>query len=100
MESNEELKEIDIKNRTCSYFDDMIKFEDFNLDNILINEKSSKNILFYNISYKNLIGDNLLRIWFDEIDGFIRVYDGLIKIEITAIIIYFLKNVYINDLKK
>ena len=28
------LKEINIKNRTCDYFDDIIKFEDFNLDNV------------------------------------------------------------------
>ena len=35
MESKE-LKEINIKNHTCYYFDDIIKVEDFNLDNILI----------------------------------------------------------------
>ena len=28
------LKEINIKNRTRDYFDDIIKFEDFNLDNV------------------------------------------------------------------
>ena len=39
MDSNDELKEIDIKNRTCYYFDDIIKFENFDLDNILIDEK-------------------------------------------------------------
>ena len=32
----DELKEIDIKNRTCYHFDDKIKIENFNLDNILI----------------------------------------------------------------
>ena len=36
MDSNGELKEIDIKIRTCYYFDGIIKIEDFNLDNILI----------------------------------------------------------------
>ena len=55
MDSNDELNETDIKNRTCYYFDDIIKIEDFNLDNVLIDEKSYKNILVYNISYKNLI---------------------------------------------
>ena len=45
MGSNNELKEIDIKNRTCYFYDDIIKFEDFDLDNILIDEKSYKNIL-------------------------------------------------------
>ena len=50
MESNDELKEIDIKNRTCYYFDNIIKIEDFDSDNILINEKSYENILVYDIS--------------------------------------------------
>ena len=48
MESNDKLKEIDIKNRTCYYFDDIIKMEDFDLNNMLIDKKSLK-ILFYNI---------------------------------------------------
>ena len=59
----------------CDYFDDIIKIEDFNLHNILIDEKSYENVLVYNISYKNLI-TTPLRIRFDEIDGFIRVYNG------------------------
>ena len=29
------LKEISIKNRTCYYFDEIIKVEDFDFDNIL-----------------------------------------------------------------
>ena len=36
MESNDKLNEIDIKNRTCYYFNDIIEIEDFDLDNILI----------------------------------------------------------------
>ena len=39
MGSNDELKETYIKNRTCFYFHDIIKIEDFNLDNVLIDEK-------------------------------------------------------------
>ena len=39
MESNDELKETDVKNLAYYYVDDIIKIEDFNLDNILINEK-------------------------------------------------------------
>ena len=42
MESNDKLKEIDIKNRTCYYFDDIIKMEDFDLNNMLIDKKSLK----------------------------------------------------------
>ena len=45
MECNDELKEIVIKNRMFYYFDDIIKIEEFDLDNILIDEKSYKNIL-------------------------------------------------------
>ena len=37
MESNDELKEIDIKYRMCYYADDIIKID---LNNILIDEKS------------------------------------------------------------
>ena len=55
MDSNNELKEIHIKNRTCYYFDDIIKIEDFNLLSILIDETSNRNILGYSISYKNVI---------------------------------------------
>ena len=39
MECNEELKVIYIKNRIYYYFNDVIKIEDFNLDDILIDEK-------------------------------------------------------------
>ena len=53
MKNNYILNEIDIKNWTCYYFEDL-KFGDFDLDNILINEKSYENILVYNISYKTL----------------------------------------------
>ena len=48
MESNE-LKEIDIKNRACYYFHDLIKIEDFDFDNILIEERLYKRILVYDI---------------------------------------------------
>ena len=46
------------------------------LDNILVDEKSNENILFYNISYKSLIAVEPLRTKFNKIDGFNRVYDG------------------------
>ena len=39
MENNESEK-VRIKNRTFYNFDDVIKFEDFNSDNILLHEKS------------------------------------------------------------
>ena len=39
MESKEELKETDIKNRTCYYFDDIIKDIDIDFNNILLDKK-------------------------------------------------------------
>ena len=53
-----------------------INFEDYDFDNVLTNEKSYENILVYDISYKTLIGAKRLRIRFDKVDIFIRVYDG------------------------
>ena len=53
-----------------------IKLEDFDLDNILIDKKSHENIFIYDVSYKTLIDPKSLRIRFDKIDAFIRIYDG------------------------
>ena len=50
-----ELKDIDIKNRACYYFRDIIKVVDISFSHILLDEKSHANILIYNISYKNLM---------------------------------------------
>ena len=51
----------------------MIKLENFDLDNILMDEKPHENILIYDISYKTLIDSKPLRIRLDKIDGFIRI---------------------------
>ena len=59
----------------CYYFDDIIKLENFDLDNILIDKISHKNILIYNISYKTVIDLKPLCVRFDQVDGFIRIYD-------------------------
>ena len=75
MGSNE-LKKVNIKKRTCYFFDDKIELEDFNLGNTLIDGKPHQNILIYEISYKNLIGSRPLRNRFNKIDGIIRIYDG------------------------
>ena len=47
----------------CYYFDDIIRIAEFDLDDILIDKKSS-----YNILYKNQIDSDR----FDIIDGFVR----------------------------
>ena len=92
MEKNE-FPKICIKNLTYYYFDDIIKLEDFGLDNFLIDEKSHETILIYEISYKTLekshetiliyeisnkplISSKSLRNRFDKKDRFIKVYDG------------------------
>ena len=73
---NNELKKVRIKNCTClHYFNEIIKLEDFDIDNILIDKKSHENILIYDISYETLIGSKSLRIRFDKIDGLTRTYD-------------------------
>ena len=49
----------------------------FDFDNILLDEKSYENILIFDISYKTFMGSKPLRIRFDEIYGFIKIYDGI-----------------------
>ena len=43
MVMNNELKGIDIKNRTCYYFDDIINIVDLDLDNIFLGGRSYEN---------------------------------------------------------
>ena len=75
MEKNE-FKKVCIKNRMCYYFHDIIKLEDLDFDNILIDKNSHKNIMIYDISYKTLIGSKPLCIRFNKMDEFVRIYDG------------------------
>ena len=46
---NNQFKLVRIKNRTSYYFDDIIKLENFDLDNISIGEKPYEKILIYEI---------------------------------------------------
>ena len=73
---NNEFKKVRLESRTCYYFAGKIKLEDFDLGNILVDEKSHENDLIYDISYKALIDTKPLKIRFEEIDAFIRIYDG------------------------
>ena len=53
---------------------------DIHSADILLDEKSYEtyeNILIYDISYKTSTGAKPLRIRFYEIDGFIKIYDGI-----------------------
>ena len=73
------LKEINVKNRTCYYLDYIINIIIISIIyNISMDKKSYENILVYDISYKTLTGPKPLRIRFDQEDGLIRVTDGTI----------------------
>ena len=52
---NSPFNKVRIKDLPCYYFDELIKLQDFDLDNILIDKKWFENIFIYNISYKTLI---------------------------------------------
>ena len=73
------LKEINIKNRGCYYFDDIINGTKISFSNILLNKKLYENISVYSISFKTPTSPKPLRIRFHKIDGFITSLDGKIK---------------------
>ena len=77
---NDGLKKARIKNRTCYYFDDLIKIEVFTF----VNNSLNGNILVHDISYKTLFGSKLLRVIFDELDGFITVYEEIRYLKLLA----------------
>ena len=45
-------EKINIKKRTCNYFDDIIKINDLALDNILVNGKSYENRVVCHVKYE------------------------------------------------
>ena len=77
--SKNELKEIDINNWLCYYFDDIINGSRTNFRNILLDKKSYETISFYNISYKTPTCPKPVGIRFDEIVGLIISFDGTVK---------------------
>ena len=58
---NNKIKDIDIKNSTFYFFDD-INIKNFDLSNIKIDEKSYKNILIYYIGYVTIKDSNYVKI--------------------------------------
>ena len=49
MESKDELKEIDIKNRTCYYFDDIRRDINIHSGNTLLDKKNIKHTKYFNL---------------------------------------------------
>ena len=70
------VKDINIKNRTYYFFNDIIYIENFDPNNIKIDEKSYKNILIYYIGYVTIKKDpkiysvNPLYLIFDKMNGY------------------------------
>ena len=77
MGNKDKLKEIGIKNRTSFYFDDIMKVIDIDFSDILLIEKSYESAFIYGISYKTFMGAKPLYIWFEKINGFSKIYDGI-----------------------
>ena len=65
------------KNCKCYYFDDIVRVGCINFSDIFSKEKSYENILIYDILNKIFMGAEPLRICFDKIDGFFKVYNGI-----------------------
>ena len=83
MESKDKLKEVNIKNCTCYYFDDIIgvldRDSDFDFNDILLDEKLYKekdeNVLIHDISHKTSTNAKPLPIRFNKINGFIKTHN-------------------------
>ena len=66
------LKEINIRNHTCYCFEDIININDLNVDKILIDKKSYKNIIIQNVAYKSPCAVNRSFIIFENVDRCIK----------------------------
>ena len=74
---------MNFRNRTCYYFDDIMKVQAINVDNILLDE----NNLVYNILCKESIDSYSFCIWFDKIDGVIKICNEVRYLEFSIILI-------------
>ena len=48
------VKDTDLKNRTFYFFNDMINIENFDANNLKIDQKSYKNVIIYYIGYMKI----------------------------------------------
>ena len=78
------VKEIDIKNQTYYFFDDIINIKNFNSNDIKIDEKSYKNILIYyigyvtikDLKYVKINSANPLYLIFNKVNGYFEEING------------------------
>ena len=78
------VKNIDIKNRTYYFFDDIINVQNFDPNNFKIHEKPCKNILIYyqtikDSKYVKVNSANPLYLIFSKVNGYFK---EIIKISI------------------
>ena len=78
------VKDINIKNHTYYFFDDIINIKDFDPNNIKIDEKLYKNILIYYIAYATMKDSkyakinsvNCLYLIFNKMNGYFEEFNG------------------------
>ena len=76
------VKDINIKNHICYFFDDISNIKDFDPNYIKIDERSYKNILIYYIEYVTIKKDlkiysvNPLYLNFSEVNGYFEEING------------------------
>ena len=78
------VKDINIKNHTYYFFDDIINIKDFDPNNIKIDEKPYKNVLIYYIAYVTIKDSkyvkinsvNTLYLMFNRINGYFKEING------------------------
>ena len=81
------ITDIDIKNRTYYFFDDIINIRNFDPNNIKIDKKSYKDILFYYIGYVTIKDSkyvksnsvNPLYFIFSKMNGYFEEINGNFK---------------------
>ena len=73
--SKDELKDIDIKSRTCYNIDDIIANRDIYYIDILSDKKALEDISVYDVSYKASMGPKALPISSNKIDAFMVLDD-------------------------
>ena len=78
------VKDINIKNHTDYFFDDIIKIKDFDPNNIKVDEKSYKNIIIYYIAcvtiedskYEKINSVNYLSLMFNKVNRYLEEING------------------------
>ena len=81
---NNKVKDIDIKNHTCYFFDDIINIKNIDPNNIKIDEKSYRKILIYyngyvtikNLKYVKINSVNPLYLIFNKVNAYFEEANG------------------------